>query len=207
MQCLVRHRRPEVAATDADVDHRTNALTGMPSKRPRAHSMSERCHAIEGFVHIGNHVAHLPSVVGGGDDCVARRSQRHVQYCPILSGVDALTGEHCVAFRGNACGLSNIGEQTHGGCRDTLLREVDAQVGHLHGERLGSQRICRKGVTQRNRRLNARVLKERRPSRRSCDVHGVDVSAAPLALSRLSAATVAISRAWHGRRHRDNCSR
>ena len=90
-QCLVRHRRTEVGAADADVDDVPDAPAGVAGPLARTDPSGERGHLVQDRVH-GRHDVLAVDL----DHRVARRAQRGVQHRPVLGDVDLLAAEHGV---------------------------------------------------------------------------------------------------------------
>ena len=96
-QRLVRHRRAEVGAADADVDDVPDPLAGVAGPLARTDPVGEGGHLVQHGVHGRDHVlaVHL-------DHRVARRAQRGVQHGAVLGDVDLLAAEHGVPQPGHA---------------------------------------------------------------------------------------------------------
>ncbi len=127
-QHLVRHRRAQVGAADADVDDGADPPAGVALPLAGADLVGEGAHLVEHGVHGRHHVlaVHL-------DDGAARGAQRGVQDGAVLGGVDLVAAEHRVPQLGHAGGLGQLAQQAEGLVRHQLLGVVHVQVTDLQG--------------------------------------------------------------------------
>ena len=113
---LVRHRRPEVGAPDADVHHMSNATVA-------AHAVRKCAHRVEHLVDGGDHVLAVDL-----ERRPTRHSQRDVPDRTILGDVDVLTSEHGVAPLLDAGRRRELEQRVEHRLVDGGLRPVDTQV-------------------------------------------------------------------------------
>ena len=142
----VSHRRAEVAAADADVDHGGDPLAGGAAPRPVAHLGGERAHPPEHLVHVGHHVVSVDVDVRTG-----RGAQRGVQHGAPLGDVDLLPGEHRVAPRLDARCRGNREQRVDHRVVDEVLRPVDAQVAGGEQQARGALGVVGEQLAQRRR--------------------------------------------------------
>ena len=165
-QRLVRHRRAEVGAADADVDDVADALPGVARPRAAPHRRREGGHAVEHRVHLGDDVLAVDD-----DRRRARRAQRHVQHRTLLGDVDLLAAEHGVDARAQPRLLGEREQQPQGLVGDAVLRVVEVEPRGGRGQALAAPGIAREEAAQvhvadggvvRLQRLPRRAARERR---------------------------------------------
>ena len=171
METAVCHRRAEVAAADADVDHGADPLAGVTGPLAAAHPLGERAHPVEDLVHIGDDVAGVTVVVEHVDDRAARGAERCVQYGAVLGRIDLLAGEHRVAAPLDIGGRGDLDQTLQRVAGDALLGEVDAQIARRTGERRRSLRVVGEQLAQVRRGRVLEVGEQRGPRRGDGDVH------------------------------------
>src|ERR1700737_1392015 len=88
---LVGHHRPEVGASEADVDDVTNALTSMARPCAAPDAVGEVSHLIEHSVDLRHHVLAVYD-----DRCLSRCAQSNVQDGSVFRNVDLIAPEHGV---------------------------------------------------------------------------------------------------------------
>ena len=162
----VRHRRPEVAAADADVDDRADAPAGRTGPVAVADAIAELAHPGQHLVHVGHDVVAVDL-----DHGVRGRPQRDVEDGALLGDVDRLAGEHRVAARLDAGGRGNGLEGGEDVVVDALLAVVDAEIADLQQVALGapgsaansSRRCGGRGTSSRS--AHAPVVARSTPSR------------------------------------------
>ena len=88
-QCLVRHHRPQVGPTDANIDDVADRLAGVALPFATAHPVGETGHLVEHGADLRHDVFafHHDGLPFGG-------TQGHVQDGPLLRDVDLLTAKH-----------------------------------------------------------------------------------------------------------------
>jgi hypothetical protein len=118
-----RHRRAEVRAADADVQHVGEALAGGAEQPAVLDGGAERLHPLQHRANIGR------GVLGPrAEPRRARRPQRHVQHGAALRRVHRLAGGHggALAFEvGGACQVEQGGQGLVG---DRGLGQVEQQA-------------------------------------------------------------------------------
>jgi len=88
-QGFVGHYRPEVGASNADVDHVFDAFAGMAFPFAAADAVGEIAHLVEDGVHFGNHVFAVDVDLG-----IPRSTKGGVQNGAIFCDVDFFAAEH-----------------------------------------------------------------------------------------------------------------
>ena len=142
-QRLVRHRRPEVGAADADVDHRSDRLAGVASPLSRANLRRERGHPLEHVVHVADDVTAVDDERGG-----ARHPQGDMERRPVLRPVDMLAAEHRVAPSGDTPLLRQREEEGDRLVRDAVLRQIGVDPDGLDGQPLDAARVVGEQLPQ-----------------------------------------------------------
>ncbi len=130
---LVGHDRPEVGASDSDVDDVADRPARVARPRARADALGERDHAVEHLVHAGNHVLAVHD-----ERCPFRHAQRDVQDGPVLGRVDPVAAEHRLRALGEARLLGQLEEEAQGVVGDAVLRVVEVDPGAASGESLAA---------------------------------------------------------------------
>ena len=122
-QRLAHHQRPEIRATNTDVNDVRDGLAGRAAPFAAPHALGERLDARKNRTDVGHDVLtidhHRP---------VATIAQRDMQHRAVLGGVDLLTGEHAIAPGLQIGGSGEVEQEANGLAIDALLGEVDQQV-------------------------------------------------------------------------------
>ena len=128
-QRLVRHRRAEVGAADADVDDVLDALAGVAGPLARADPVGEGGHLVEDGVHArARRSRRRPrSTASRG------RAQRGVQHRAVLGDVDLLAAEHRVPQPGTPRRGGQLAQQPQRLVGDQVLGVVEVEVADLEG--------------------------------------------------------------------------
>ena len=165
-QRLISHRRAQVRAADADVDHGFDPLTGGSGPGARAQPVGEIAHRVEHRVHVGDHVLAIH-----GQSGVAGKAQRGVQHGAILGGVDVLTGQHGVAARFEAGRAGEVGQQAQRLAGHPVLAVVDIQVSDGQRQIAAPGRVLGEQLPQGGAGELVEMAAQRRPRRAGGDVH------------------------------------
>ena len=130
-QGLADHGRPEVRTTDAQGYHRVDGRPGSPDHFPGADASGQVGHALQVLVNSRHHVCavHLDGRIPGG-------SQGGVEGRSALRGVHRLAGEHAFHKPAHLPFGGQVDQQVHRGCGQWLAGQVEAEVGHLHGQQV-----------------------------------------------------------------------
>ena len=122
-QCLVRHHRPQIRPTDADIDDVADRLAGVALPLLAAHPVGEAGHLVEDGMHLGHHVlaVHDDGLPFGG-------AQGHMQDGPLLRNVDFVSAKHGIDAVPQAGFLGQLQQERKRLIGDAVLRivEVDA---------------------------------------------------------------------------------
>jgi len=157
------HHRPQVRATDADVDDAANPLARVTEPFAPAHPLAEGRHPVEHLVHAGHHVRPVED-----DRLGPRGPQRHVQHRAILGGVDPRAREHRVDPVAEPARLREPHEQRQRAVGEPLLGVVREQAAGLEGEPLGAVVVRREEFPQREVTGSAGVLGDGPPLGERC---------------------------------------
>jgi hypothetical protein len=117
-QSVAEHLRPQVRATDADIDDVTDRLAGEPQRLSGTYPVGKSGHPLARGENLGHHVQIRIR------EGTARSSQGDMQYRTIFAGIDSFTAEHALRpfIKPRLPGQSG---QQRQGCRiDPLLRKV-----------------------------------------------------------------------------------
>ena len=122
-QCLVRHHRPQVGPTDADIDDVANRLAGVALPFAAAHPVGEVSHLVEHGMDLRHDVfaIHDDGLPFGG-------AQGHVQDGPLFRDVDFVPAKHGIDAGPQAGFLRQLQQELERLIGDAVLRivEVDA---------------------------------------------------------------------------------
>ena len=165
-----RHRRTEVGAADADVDH-VGELAALPGDGAGAHAVGEGRHAVEHLVDHRHDVLALRAVdrVGGG-------AQRHMQDRPILGDVDRLAGEHGVAALLDASRIRQRQQAGHHLVVDEVLGIVEQEIVEAGREPREAAGIVGETLAQRRGEDGGPVRFQRGEGPDHGGVHACDLS-------------------------------
>src|SRR5262249_40084550 len=125
-QCFVGHDRPEVGATDADVDDVTDPLTRVSLPLTAADAVREVRHLIEHCMDMWYDVLAVHD-----DRCPSWRTQGNMQHSAVLGDVDLVAAEHRVDALAQTTLLGQFSEQPHRFFRDAILRVIKIQTNRL----------------------------------------------------------------------------
>ena len=93
-QCLVRHHRPQIRPTDADIDDIADRFAGVAFPLPAAHPVGKVSHLVEDGMHLGHHVLAIYD-----DRLPFGGSQGYVQHGTLLGNVNFVAAKHGVETR------------------------------------------------------------------------------------------------------------
>ena len=162
---LAGHRRAQVRAADADVDHVADRFAGIAAPAPLAHRCGELADALAYRRHGRHHVLAIDL-----EARARRRAQRHMQHRAAFGIVDRHAGEHLVAGGlepaltrqrkqqlerpGVDAVLRIVEGQARGGEREALeaarlFAEQGAKPGIAEGRRMGGQGLPGRGLAGR----------------------------------------------------------
>ena len=116
----IRHCRPEVAASDPDVDDGCDLLPGCTNPITTTHAVGESGHSIKHGVDIGDDIDSVDHQATG-----TRGTQGRVQHGAILSGVDVRPGKHRVASGFHLRRHRDLLQRGQHAVVDQVLRVVD----------------------------------------------------------------------------------
>ena len=133
---LADHRRAEVGAADAEVDHGRDRLPGEPGPAALTYRLRKRPHLLEHGSDIRHHVFALEP-----DRAAAAVAEGDVEDRPALGPVELLAAEHRPpGLRHPAC-AGELEEQPHRRVVDAVLRVVEEQAVELDREAPEAPRI------------------------------------------------------------------
>ena len=145
LESLVHHDRAQVGATDTDVHNGLDALAGDAGPLAVAHALSERVDLLQHGVNV------CVYVLAVNDQCrgvTLGAAQRGVQYGAVLSDVNVLTGEHCLASLLQLDLFSELEQQLNGFGGNQVLGQVDVQFVGGEAELLRAFRVSGKPFAQ-----------------------------------------------------------
>ena len=143
LQSLVGHYRPQVGAADADVDHVTNTLAGVPLPFAASHPVGEVRHPVEHGMHLGHHVFAIHN-----DGRVSRCPQGRMQNRSLLGDVDLFSTKHGVDSFPQSKFLGELDQQFECFVRDAILRVIEIKAHGLDRQTLAALGIVRKKLSQ-----------------------------------------------------------
>ena len=135
-QRLDHHRRAQVGAADADVDHVGDGFPGLSRPRAVAHRVREHAHAREHRVHPGHHVLAVDQ-----DRRARTVAQRRVQDGAVLGGVDLVAPEHAFPPALDVGLAGEVEQQRHGLGGDAVLGVIEEHLADGKREALESLRV------------------------------------------------------------------
>ena len=166
-QCLGRHGRTKVGATNADVDYLFNGVAGMPQPSAGAQRGGKITHAAQNLVDIGGNVLAV-----NGQVIFGRDAQRGMQHGAVLGVIDVLAGEHGIAAGLKVGGLGYLNQLLDDVPVDQVLRQIHVQPGGVEGEVAGAVCIGGKKLAEVEVLLVLIYLRELAPLGRCGDIHG-----------------------------------
>ena len=122
--------RPQVAATDADVDDVGDGPIG-------AHTLGVGQHAVQHLVHV---VAEGASTAGG--------AQRGVQHGTAFGDVGDVAAQQGVTLLGQLALFGHLQQQRQGRLVDQVLGQIGKDLGRLQAQAIKARGIGRKGLAQ-----------------------------------------------------------
>ena len=117
VQCAHHHLRPQIGATNADMDHIGDLAVG-------PHLLGKGQHGVQGVMHLGQRFGQCPT------QTVGRLAQQPMHDRSTFGGVDGLTRKHGIAPRGHTALFGQGLQQLLGFGVDGVFGKI-----HLHARR------------------------------------------------------------------------
>ena len=138
------HCWAQIRAADANVDNLLNRTAGMPKPRAGAKRGSKITHSAQHVVHISRDILaiNLQILVGG-------HTQRGVQHCAVLSGVEVGAGKHGVDKQGKLRIMCQITQLLHNLRINQVLRKINPQTCSVKRQLASAIRVLSEQLTQR----------------------------------------------------------
>ena len=119
LQRFIGHDRPEIRATDTDVDDVANALARVTFPRTAADAVGKIGHLVEDGMDFWHNVLTIDH-----DRCAFRCAQRHVQHGAVFRNVDLVTPEHGVDPLTQSRLVCQLHEELQSLIRNAILRVI-----------------------------------------------------------------------------------
>ena len=158
LQRLIRHRRPQIAAPDANVDNVANGLAREAQPVTGAHARGKRAHLVQ---HRTNRWHHILTIHRNGR--VGAIAQRNVQHRAVFRLVDFLPGKHRLDFIAQTGNARQRLQQPHRLGGNQVFGIIQIPRTHFEAERCPARGVFGKQRPHGRRLHDGSVLLQRLP--------------------------------------------